>query len=195
MAEDIQRHFTKVLRQLSANSPEGADDLLPMVYEQLRAIAQRRMNNQRDNHTLQATALVHEAYVRLVGRQDIQWQDRVHFFFAAARAMQDILIEHARSKARLKRGGDGHRPGKHVPLNVADLAADVGSDEILALTDAVRRLELEQPKVAEIVRLRFYAGLTSEQTAAVLNISDRQVRRVWSYGRAWLYRQLQSQQQ
>jgi len=182
---------TQLLDEAQRGDANAARDLLPVIYDQLRRIAQQRMNEQRPDHTLQATALVHEAYVRLVGEREIQWNNRAHFFFAAARAMQDILIEHARAKARLKRGGDGQaKAAQRLPLNVAELAEDVDPDAIVAIDDALKRLEQDQSEVADVVRLRFYAGLTCEQTAAALNISARQVRRIWSYGRAWLYREV-----
>lgn len=192
--EDRGKEVTTLLDRAERGDADAAHDLLPLIYEQLRRIAGRRMREQRRDHTLQATALVHEAYVRLVGERDIRWQGRSHFFFAASRAMEDILVEHARAKGRLKRGGDGQgRPAQRVPLNVADLAAEVEGEEILALTEAVRRLEAEQPEVAQVVRLRFFAGLTSEQTAEALGLSVRKVYRVWAYGRAWLYRCVQEQ--
>ncbi|MBX3372364.1 MAG: hypothetical protein KF817_00885 [Phycisphaeraceae bacterium] len=204
-ADPLKARVTRLLEAAAGHGGAGGGDdataqaavteLLPLVYQQLRAMAQQRMQDQRRDHTLQATALVHEAYARLVGRQDVRWESRAHFFFAAARAMQDILVEHARARGRLKRGGDGHgSPARRVPLNVADLAADVDGDDILSLSDAVRVLEAEQPDVADVVRLRFYAGLTTEQVAAALDISDRQVRRTWAYGRAWLFRRVRMQQ-
>jgi RNA polymerase sigma factor (TIGR02999 family) len=156
---------------------------LTLVYGQLRAIAQQRMAGERRSHTLQATALVHEAYVRLLGREDIQWADRGHFFRAAAEAMRKILIDHARAKNADKRGG-----GKAALAiaNVADLAADGDSAGILALDDAMVRLEQVDAQAAAVVRLRFYAGLSEEAAAQALDISERTVRRDWAFARGWL---------
>lgn len=185
-------HVTKLLNEAASGRAEAVSDLLPLVYAQLRRIAQRRMSDQKPGHTLQATELVHEAYMRLVGRDQVSWQGRAHFYFAAARAMQDILVEHARAKARLKRGGDGRgTPARRVPLNVLDLAADADPGDIVALDAAVRRLEAEEPDVAAVVRLRFYAGLTGDQVAQALDLSPRQVDRLWAYARAWLYRHVE----
>lgn len=190
MPKNATVYVTQLLHRAEAGDAHAADRLFPVVYEQLRAIAQNRMSDQPKDHTLQATALVNEAYVRLVGRQNLEWKERSHFFFAAARAMQDILVEHARGKSRLKRGGPDAR---RVPVNLAELAEEAGQEEILALTEGISQLEREQPQVAEVVRLRFYAGLTNAQTASALDISERQVRRVWSYGRAWLFRHVRNE--
>jgi RNA polymerase sigma factor (TIGR02999 family) len=147
------------------------------------------MAAERAEHTLEATALVHEAYVRLVGGEPIAWEGRQHFYLVAAEAMRRILIDHARARSGPRRGGDRRR----VPLNnVLDLtaAADDNLPEILALDDAVSRLDKVSPTVAAVVRLRFYAGLSVEETADALQISPRTVKREWTYGRAWLAREL-----
>ncbi|HVT87593.1 MAG TPA: ECF-type sigma factor [Tepidisphaeraceae bacterium] len=168
-----------------AEQRNDAAELLPQVYEELRILAQYRMAQENVEHTLQATALVHEAYMRLAGPQG--FANRAHFFKAAANAMRNILVEHARSKARLKRGG---RESRRVPLNVLDLAHLPDSEQILALEDAVERLEQETPIAASVVRLRFYAGLSVDETAEALGISPRSVNREWTYARAWLFRLL-----
>jgi len=162
--------------------PQNASDLLPLVYDELRSLARRRMAQEDAGHTLQATALVHEAFMRL--GPSGQFASRAHFFRAAALAMRNILIEYARSKSRLKRGGPEAR---RLPINVLDLAALPDSDEILALDEAISRLEEEMPLAASVVRLRFYAGLTVEETAETLEISPRSVNREWTYARAWLF--------
>ncbi|MCG3125591.1 MAG: hypothetical protein CHACPFDD_00416 [Phycisphaerae bacterium] len=146
------------------------------------------MTAERPDHTLQATALVHEAYARLVGEQAATWSNRKHFFFAAGRAMQQILVEHARARARQKRGGQA----KRVPLSVVNLGEEQDPLAILALDEAFCRLEKEEPEAAEVVRLRFFAGLSGDETAAVLAISQRQVDRLWAFARAWLFRALES---
>jgi len=163
-----------------------AADLLPLVYESLKELARQRMSLERSGHTLQATALVHEAYLRLVGTSKKGWSDRAHFFHAAAEAMRRILIEHARSRGRVKRG-KGSRP---VPIHLLDLADDCDHDEILALDEAIRRLEEHTPDVAAVVRLRFFAGLSVAETAESLGMGRRSVDRAWSYARVWLYREL-----
>lgn len=180
---------TKILERIEEGAPGAAEELLPLVYGQLRAIAQRAMNGERHNHTLQATALVHEAYLRLVGPdRDVSWANRAHFFKAAAEAMRRILIEHARSRGRIKRGGDADgRPLRRVPISVLDLAKAPDEREILTFDDDLRRLESEDPQAATIVRLRVFAGLTVEETAKALGVSPSTVDRDWSYARAWLF--------
>jgi RNA polymerase sigma factor (TIGR02999 family) len=168
---------------------QSASKLFPLVYEQLRNLARQRMADERDGHTLQATALVHEAYLRLAGRGPANWSSRTQFFFAAAEAMRRILIDHARARGQLKRGGGNAR----MPLNVLDLAADEQIPQILALDEAILRLEQSSPTVAAVVRLRFYAGLSVEETAEALGISARTVKREWTYARATLHRELGEQ--
>ncbi len=173
-----------------AGSIRPSPELLDAVYEQLRAIAQRAMAAEGSSHTLQATALVHEAFLRLSEGRQKPWANEAHFFVAAAEAMRRILLDHAKSKGRVKRGGGRMR----VPLDVtgvADLASGDDPDRIEAFERVLRRFEHESPDAAEVVRLRFYAGLSVEQTAASLGVSTRTVNRHWTYGRAWLARELQ----
>jgi len=160
-----------------------------MVYDELRKLAAARMAGERQSHTLQATALVHEAYLRLVGDRDVKWANRAHFFAAAAEAMRRILIEHARAKQGPRRGGDRQQ----LPIDVLDLAIADNADQILALEDAISRLEKEDTNAARVVRLRFYAGLSVEDTAASLGTSPSTVKREWSFARAFLFRILQNQ--
>lgn len=175
---------TQVLAQLrGASREEALDRLVPLVYAQLRAIAQAHLRHERPDHTLQATALVHEAYLRLVGGAQPPWNDRAHFFHAAAEAMRRILVEHARKRGRVKRGGKRER----VPLSSVNLATEQDPAEILALDDAIRRLQEQDPTTAEVVRLRFFAGLSVAETAQVLQVSARTVKREWAFARAWLY--------
>jgi len=179
-----------LIQAASASDRAATDRLLTLVYDQLRKIAQQRMNEERAGHTLQATALVHEAYLRLVGNTEVHWHGRAHFFAAAAEAMRRILIERARSKARVKRGGDdGARP-KRLPLSVVDLASDDDPQEILMLDEAICRLETEDLDAAQVVRLRFYAGLSVDETAAALGTSPSSVDRDWAFARARLHRLL-----
>lgn len=194
MADDSPRPqtpagpVTRLLQAMADGQESAAGELLPMVYDQLLAIARRRMASERREHTLQATALVHEAYLRLLGDDaaDLAWASRAQFFRAAAEAMRRILIEHARGRRRVKRGGNRRRQ----PLDVIDLAADENSDDILALDAAICRLAEQDEQAARIVRLRFYAGLSVEEAAEALAISPRTVKRDWAFARAWLFDQL-----
>lgn len=167
-----------------------ASELLPLVYDELRELARRRMADESAGHTMQATALVHEAYLRLAGSGDGRFANRAHFFHAAAEAMRRILIEHARRKGRVKRGG--HM--RQISANVLDLAARGDPGEILALDEAIGRLEQEMPQAAAVLRLRFYGGLSVDETAEALGLSARTVNREWTYARAWLFRELDADQ-
>jgi len=177
---------TRILKEIDDGKPLAAAELLPLVYDELRELARRRMARENPGGTLQSTALVHEAYMKLAGSGPTHWAGRKAFFFAAAEAMRRILIDRARSRRRVKHGGLLTR----VPLSVIDLAADPDSGETLALDEAVSRLEQEVPDVGAVVRLRFYAGLSLEQTAATLGVSRSSVCRDWTFARAWLIREL-----
>jgi RNA polymerase sigma factor (TIGR02999 family) len=177
-----------LLAEVSAGNAQAVSQLLPLVYDQLKQLARKQMSNERDDHTLQPTALVHEAYIRMIGSDKVAWECHAHFFFAAAQSMRRILIEHARARGQLKRGGGR----KRLPANMMDLTAVEQSSEILALDEALCRLESISPGVGEVVRLRFFAGLSIEETAAVLKVSPRTVKRDWTYARAWLNRELRA---
>jgi RNA polymerase sigma factor (TIGR02999 family) len=164
------------------------DAVLAAVYDQLRAIARRRLAGEAAGHTLQATALVHEAYVKLSGNPSIFQLEKARFMFAAAEAMRRILIDHARTRKRAKRGGPAVR--RQPLLDVADLAGDVDPDQTLALDEAIRRLQEQDAQAARVVELRFFAGLSVEETAEVLGVSPRTVKRDWAFARAWLYEAL-----
>jgi RNA polymerase sigma factor (TIGR02999 family) len=186
--------ITQLLHDASAGDDAAKGALLEQVYDQLRTIARERMAHERGGHTLQATALVHEAYLRLMAGDDQRegqatWVDRGHFYRAAAEAMRRILIDHARHRGREKRGGSLQR----LPINVCDLATSDNATEILALDDAITRLQADDEAAADIVRLRFFAGLTVEQTAAALGLSERTIKREWSYARAKLFHMLEQQ--
>ena len=161
---------------------EALDRLLPVVYDELRGIASAYLRGEKPGHTLQSTALVHEAYIRLVGTDATPWKSRAHFFHAAAEAMRRILIEHARRRMRIKRGGDPVR----VDLDDARLADWRDPHELLAVDEAIRRLEDEDSRAADVVRLRYFAGLSVEETAKALDLSERTVMREWAFAKAWL---------
>ncbi len=173
-----------ILLDESQSDSDRAANLLPLVYDQLRAVAERALSTERPDHTLQATALVHEVYLRLVGDRHLPWSNKAHFYVAAAEAMRRVLIDHARSRGRAKRGGGRV---KLSLTSVADLAAG-DSSEILGFDELFRRLESELPEAAAVVRLRFYAGLTIDQTAEALGVSSNTIDRRWAFARAWLFR-------
>lgn len=175
---------TRILNQIEDGDPTAASQLLPLVYDDLKRLAAYKMVNERRGQTLQATALVHDAYLRLVGSNGSQnWNSRGHFFAAAAEAMRRILIENARKKQRIRHGGGR----KRVDLDVVNVA-DPQNDEFLdALDQAIDRLAAESPTTAQVVKLRFFAGLTIEQTAESLNVSVRTANRHWAYAKAWIY--------
>jgi RNA polymerase sigma factor (TIGR02999 family) len=180
-------NITRVLAELRGTAHADAlNRLVPLVYAELRAAARAQLRHERPDHTLRPTALVHEAYLRLLGGNYPTWNDRQHFFRAAAEAMRRILVEHARSRARVKRGANPVR----MSLDDVDLAVERDPDAVLALDAAFRRLEDQDPTAAEIVRLRHYAGLSVEETARVLDLSERTVKREWAFARAWLFKAL-----
>jgi len=179
---------TRILDRAHAGDLKAAGELLPLVYEELRKLAAARMAQQTPGQTLQATALVHEAYLRLTGGARDQWQDRAHFFRAAAEAMRCILIENARRKSRWKRGGRLER----VELEGLELAADTPPDTLLVVHEALEKLAAEDPPKAELVRLRFFIGLTNAEAAKALGLSEPTVKRYWDFSRAWLLREVRA---
>src|SRR6476646_5725646 len=180
---------TRILAAIEHGDPQAAERLLPLVYDELRTLAAARLAQERPGQTLQATALVHEAYLRLVDADTTaHWNGRGHFFAAAAEAMRRILVESARKKGRGKRGGDHRR----VPLDEAALAVDMDPDDLLALDEALSALAQIDASAAVMVRLRCFAGLSVEDAAPILGIAPRSAYRLWAFGRAWLYRRLQA---
>jgi RNA polymerase sigma factor (TIGR02999 family) len=174
---------TRILSQIESGDPQAADQLLPLVYEELRKLAAARLAQEKPGQTLQATALVHEAYLRLVGGDNIQqWDGRGHFFAAAAEAMRRILVDEARQKNSLKAGGGRHR----VDLEEVELNVGAPPDDLLALNDALQKLEQIDKVKAELVKLRFFAGLTIPQAAEVLGVSSSTADNYWAYARCWL---------
>jgi len=162
------------------------DELLSRVYDELRRIAAHRLGQERPDHTLRPTELVHEAYVQLARNERIEWRDRAHFFGSAAETMRRILIDYARRRGRAKRGA-GVRT---IPIDLIDVATEGDPNEILALDHALKQMETMDAQMAQVVKLRFYAGLTVEEVARLLGISTSTVKREWSVARAWLYRTL-----
>jgi RNA polymerase sigma factor (TIGR02999 family) len=180
------QEITRLLDDWSRGDRSALDKLTPLVHAELRRIARHQMKRERPGHTLQATALVNEAYLRLAGQDRLGWQDRAHFFAACAQIMRHILIDHARAHARDKRGGGA----LHVPLEDAHALAAGGNVDTLALDEALCALEAIDPQKGRIVELRYFAGLSIEETAEVLGISPTTVRREWRRARAWLYRSI-----
>jgi RNA polymerase sigma factor (TIGR02999 family) len=176
---------------MSTETPVKAETLMPLVYEQLRAIASRQMRCENRGRTLQTTALVHEAFLKLSNGagKEIQWSNEEQFLRAAAKAMQRILVDHARARKRLKRGGG--KPQQSLIGDEGELGQLELPEYLTDLDDALQNLEQIEPTAAELVQLRFFAGLTSHQAAAALGISDRSADRIWAFARAWLYRALQ----
>jgi RNA polymerase sigma-70 factor (ECF subfamily) len=180
------QNVTELLIGWSKGDKQALDKLVPLVYDELRRQAARYLRRERAGHTLQTTALIHEAYLRLVGQRNVQWQNRAHFFGIAAQLMRRILVDHARSKKRAKRGGSDVR----VSLSEATIKAPGEDLDIVALDEALQRLAEIDEQQSRIVELRFFSGLTVEETAEVLSISTATVKRNWSMAKAWLHREI-----
>ncbi len=175
---------TRILEAIEQGDARAVDRLLPAIYDELRQLAAQKLSRERPGHTLQATALVHEAYLKLVGAEAYSWKSRTHFFATAAEAMRRILIDNARRKKRLKRGGNQDR----LDLDEAQAAIEGPADNILAVDEALSKLAETDPEKAELVKLRYFAGLTIEQAAEALAISPTTAKRHWAYARAWLFK-------
>ena len=179
---------TRILESIGNDGARASEQLLPLVYEELRRLAAAKMANEPAGQTLQATALVHEAWLRLIGPGDQHWNSRGHFFGAAAEAMRRILVDRARKKARLRHGGNLEM----VDLDHVTLAAEDSDDTVLAIHDALDRLAAESPHHAEIVKMRYFAGLDHTEIAQALGVSEPTVRRKWAFARSWLYAELKA---
>jgi RNA polymerase sigma factor (TIGR02999 family) len=177
---------TALLVRLSDGEEAALDELLPVVYEELRAIAHNQLRGERSDHTLRTTELVHEAYMKLVNQSDVDWQDRQHFFAVAARAMRQVLVDHARRRTADKRGGNE----PDVPLERVTLPRETKVEELVALDDALERLAERDERAAKVVECRFFGGYTIAETADVLDVSRSTVKRDWRAARAWLNRAL-----
>jgi RNA polymerase sigma factor (TIGR02999 family) len=184
---DVMNDVTRILSAIEQGDPSAAGQLLPLVYDELRLLAAQRLTHEKPGQTLQATALVHEAYVRLVGTEQVQhWDSRRHFFAAVAEAMRRILLDRARDKCRIKRGGNWRR----LSLDEVDLSVAEPPDDLPALDEALQKFAQEDSLCAELVRLRFFAGLTLEEAATTLGIARRTADRYWAFARSWLYDEL-----
>lgn len=183
--------MTRILEAAQNGDLKAPEELLPLVYEELRKVAASKMANEAAGHTLQPTALVHEAWLRLVGADHQSWENRAHFFAAAAEAMRRILIDRARQKQAVKRGGDWQR----VELETIDVPAQADEDMLLWVNDSLEALAREDARAAELVKLRFFAGLSVEDAALALGVTDRTARRYWRFARAWLFEELRRQRE
>ncbi|QDT49005.1 RNA polymerase sigma factor [Symmachiella dynata] len=183
----MNRDVTQILSAIEQGDQAAASELLPLVYDELRRLAASRMKQERSGQTLQPTALVHEAFLRLVGDNSKQWDGRGHFFAAAAEAMRRILIENARRKGRIKRGGELNR---HDLDDNESITSPENVDDLLALDEALEKLAQQDSQLSKLVELRYFTGLTIEETAEVLGVSPRTTKRNWSYARAWLQREM-----
>ncbi len=177
---------TRILEAAQRGDPTAAAELLPLVYDELRRLAAHRMANEAAGQTLQPTALVHEAWLRLVGNENQKWDGRAHFFGAAAEAMRRILIDRARKKAAIRHGGDQRR----VDLPEVQLAAPAEDDQLLAINEALDKLAIEHPEEAKLVKLRYFVGLTNDEAAEVLGVSPRTAKYYWTHARAWLFHEI-----
>jgi RNA polymerase sigma factor (TIGR02999 family) len=180
------KEITHILEAVDRGEPGAAEDLLPLVYEELRRLAGHKMASERAGHTLQATALVHEAWLRLAGEEKTNWAGRAQFFSAAAEAMRRILVERARKHLSLKRGSGAERES----LEDLNIAAELPSDELLAVHESLERLALEDRSAAELVKLRYFAGLSMSESAVALGVSQRSLERIWTFAKAWLRKEI-----
>ncbi len=186
MEAPTTKQISGLLTRLRSGHPEAAGQLIDLVYPELRRLAQHYMNQERPSHTLQATALVHETYLRMFGSEAIQWQNRAHFFAVAAQQMRRILVDHARTRGARKRGGSRVR----VSLDSVAGLLEKRDEDLIDLDEALQRLEALDPRAGRIVELRFFGGLTEKEAAAVVGISVATLKRDWEFARAWLFQQL-----
>jgi RNA polymerase sigma factor (TIGR02999 family) len=181
-------NVTVILDAIQKGDPKAPEELLPLVYDELRKLAAFKLAQQSPDQTLQPTALVHEVYLRLLGHEQRSWQDRKHFFAAAAEAMRHVLVDRARRKASVRHGGGWQR----LDLDDAVIAAGTSDENILLINEALEKFALHDPACADLVKLRFFGGLTFSQAAEIMGISERTAQRFWAYARAWLYREIKT---
>lgn len=179
--------ITQALQSLREGNPANLEEVLPAVYEELRVVAGRKMSSERADHTLQPTALIHEAWLRMSGRAGAGWQDRAHFFAVAARAMRQVLVDHARRRSAEKRGGDLQRVTLHEEISGESATHEF---DLLDLHNAIDKLAENDASLGQLIELRFFAGLTLDETAEVMGVSRRKVAKDWSFARVWLSREL-----
>lgn len=184
--QNSSKHITRLLNVYSNGNKDVLSEILPLVYDELRRISSKYLRGEYRNHTFQTTELVHEAYLKLIGSENISWQSRAHFFGIAAQSMRQILVDYARKKKAKKRG-----EGKpNIPLDSALEISNQSDEQIIALDDALKKLESVEERSGKIVELRFFSGLTIEETAEVLSISPATAKRDWNFAKAWLYREI-----
>jgi RNA polymerase sigma factor (TIGR02999 family) len=188
MQEHSQRDITLLLEDCIKGKKGAVDELLPHVYNELRKISSKYLRDEYRNHTLQTTELVHEAYIKLIGDQNISWQNRAHFFGIAAQSMRQLLVDHARKRKSLKRG-EGIA---NISLDEVFEISEKTDEQIIALDEALKKLETIEERSSKIVELRYFSGLTIKETAEVLNISPATAKRDWVFAKAWLYREISS---
>ena len=181
----IPQEITQLLTRWSGGDKAALDELIPLVYPELRRLARMYMGRENSAHTLQTSALINEAYLRLVNQQDVEWQNRAHFFAVAAQVMRHILVDHARKYRYSKRGGGA----EHVPLDELAVVCDERAAELIALDDALNRLAIMDPRKSQIIELRFFGGLTVEETAEVMKLAPITIMREWRAAKAWLGRE------
>ncbi len=183
---EYNSELTQLLIQYGKGNKSVLSEILPQIYNELRKISSKYLRDEYRNHTLQTTELVHEAYIKLMGSQNLSWQNKAHFFSIAAHSMRQVLVDHARKKKSIKRG-----EGKpNISLDDVYEVSENNDEKILALDEALKRLEKVEERSSKIVELRYFSGLTFEETAEVLNISESTVKRGWNYAKAWLYREM-----
>jgi RNA polymerase sigma factor (TIGR02999 family) len=185
---DPGNQITGLVVELRDGDPDAWDRLLPLVYDELRRIARRQLRRERAGHTLSTTALVHEAYLKLVDQTRVPYEDRAHFFGIASRAMRQVLVSHARKYRTAKRGGEWRR----VPLDEAEISVEERADTLLALDEALTRLAAMSERLARVVECRFFGGMTEAETAAALGVTERTIRRDWTKARLWLYGEIRA---
>ena len=186
MTQTSTHEVTQLLIEWSNGDKAALDKLMPLIHDELRRLAHHYMSRERGDHTLQTTALVNEAYLRLVNRKDAHWQNRTHFFAIAATLMRNILVDHARTHAYAKRGGGAHK----IELDEAMIVSQQRAAEVIALDEVLKKLAVFDPQQSQVVELRFFGGLTIEETAEVLDLSPATIKREWSTAKAWLYHEL-----
>lgn len=180
---------TRILNAAQAGDPKATEELLPLVYDELRRLAGHKMSGESSGHTLQATALVHEAWLRLAGSNQSGWENRAHFFAAAAESMRRILVEHARRRLSQKRGGGA----AHDELDESSIVLTAPPDELLAVNDALDKLKQEDPAAAELVKLRYFVGMTMDEAASAIGLAKRTAEGIWTFAKAWLGKEIKSQ--